>query len=124
MHPRARIWFVDVIRFGRDVGAGPAIEEFRGAVGEIHTAVTARLAKVIMPVRAVEGNPCASEETAPRNAGQIVEVFFGVAIVRHVDGRAFVIGVVPAGRCLTAPRAAGGDGYVVIVLSTSVGIAL
>lgn len=107
MHPRAHIRQLDVIRFGRDVGAGPTIEEFRGAVREVDTAVTARVAKVIMPVGSVEGDACAGEETAPRDSGQDVEVFFGIAFVRHVDGRAFVIGLEFSGGSFTASRAAG-----------------
>lgn len=107
MHGRPRAWLVEIIRFGRDFGAGPAIEEFRGAGGQVHASVTARLAKVIVPIRAVECNACAGEETTPRHARQVIDTHLRVAFVGHVDGRAFVIGgVFPLGR-FRATRTAG-----------------
>lgn len=69
--------------------------------------MAARFAEVVVPVRAVQGDPRAGEETAPRHAGQVVEIRLGVAVVGHVDGRAFVIGLVFAARGFGTPRAAG-----------------
>ena len=107
MYRRPRAWLVEIVRFRRDEGAGPAVDEFRGAGGEVDASVAARLTEVIVPVRAVEGDARAGEEAAPRDAWQIVDADLRVALVGHMDGRAFVVGGILSLRRFRAARAAG-----------------
>ena len=48
-------WQMQVVHIRRDVGLGPAINEFCGFRGQVHTAMTARAPIVVVPPRAMEG---------------------------------------------------------------------
>src|SRR5512147_1944107 len=55
--------------------------------------MTARLAVIVVPVGAMECITCTGEKGTPRHAGQTIDmlIFHRVALIRHVDGRPFMI---------------------------------
>src|SRR5690606_7581534 len=97
--------------WGKD-GTGPAVQPFGDTGRQVDTAVAARMSIIVVPVGAVEGMPGAREERAPRHTGQVVDVRYGVAEVRHVYGRSLVIGAPFAfGRICAALSAGTADGH-------------
>src|SRR5215212_10453014 len=85
---------MEIICIRRDVGFGPAINEFSGLGGQVHTAVTTRTSIIVMPPGAMESIARASKERTPRHTGQAIYSLLlnRVAFIRHVDRGSFVIG--------------------------------
>ena len=82
---------VKVVRFRRDDRPGPAIDEFGVYRAEIDATLAARTSIIVVPVRAMKGDPCAGKEGHPGHAGQVVRANLNISLICHVDGWPLVV---------------------------------